>query len=695
MNLYDTDSALKSKRIKSNFGKGQLVPSQMSSSFGAEFNHLIETEHFNSNYWGLLDSYDKANKEIEDQFGLTLPNPLIDDMREEFGGKSKLDNFLYRLVESTKRGAGQTNISSYKEQVEWWNKEVEKIRNANPNAEFKDLNYFIDERAKKAQTNEFLISEMKRADRTFMEKYGKTTGAAALSYMTDAFFLQTLPLSFAYSVPRSLGGAMIKTAIMEGALEMGRMGIIQTAVQPYRKQLGLSYGFDQGLMNTLMAGLGGAVFAPATLGLFRAAAKGVKGVKPVYLSIDEMISKKYFPKRFIGKKLNQLLDQNPTWKKQPLHIVLSKINDKDLLDIFEDLPDVVKNNPDYQAASYNLKQAIIEANQNPYKNTAAGQRQHSANTKKAHEQAAVDEKIDVTDGPDVEVKQPDLEQEIINKQAEIAAREESLVLMQEDNVPIGLKKENLQPVKVLQKEINKNKKELKKLQKQLADSKKLPSSLETPKEPKVERFLNWLRKNKIKSDDYNIGDVRAILDKSILGFIKKGGYSLDDLVTKAREDGWLPPKPEGVDDVSINDVLDLISENPSHPRHAQELAEFDMNVNARDQQIDMLESAGYDPFSMSDVDVEIALQKIANKVDDQEIKLYKDENYLDEAYDNNFDEVMDFFDSKAIDENADVVLAMDDEGNVAQSVKAKDIKEEIQADKKALNELSKCKGLDV
>jgi len=695
MNLYDTDSALKSKRIKSNFGKGQLVPSQMSSSFGAEFNHLLETEHINSNYYGLLDSYDKANQEIEDQFGLTLPNPLIDDMREEIAGKSKFNTFMYYLVESQKKkGAGSTSISSYKEQVEWWNKEVEKIRNANPNAEFKDLNYFIDERAKKAQTNEFLISEMKRADRTFMEKYGKTTGAAALSYMTDPFFLQTLPLSFAYSVPRSLGGAMVKTAIMEGTLEMGRMGIIQSAVQPYRKQLGLSYGFDQGLMNTLMAGLGGAVFAPATLGLFRAAAKGIKGVKPTYLSVDEMISKKYFPKRFISNKLNKVFKNNPEYKKLPLHEVLQKINDKDLLDIFEELPDVVKNNPDYQAASYNLKQAIIEANQNPYKDTAAGQRQHSANTKKAHEQAAVDEKIDVTDGPDVEVKQPDLEQEIINKQAEIAAREESLVLMQEDNVPIGLKKENLKTEKTLQKEINKNKKELKKLQKQLADSQKLPSSLEAPKEPKVERFLNWLRKNKIKSDDYNIGDVRAILDKSTLGFIKKGGYSLDDLVTKAREDGWLPPKPEGVDDVSINDVLDLISENPSHPRHAQELAEFDMNVSARDQQIDMLESAGYDPFSMSDVDVKIALQKIANKVDDQEIKLYKDENYLDEAYDNNFDEVMDFFDSKAIDENADVVLAMDDEGK-ATTVKAKNIKEEIQADKKALNELSKCKGLDV
>ena len=695
MNLYDTDSALKSKRIKSNFGKAELVPSQMSSSFGAEFNHLLETEHINSNYYGLLDSYDKANQEIEDQFGITLPNPLIEDMREEIAGKSKFNTFMYYLVErEKKKGAGSTSISSYKEQVEWWNKEVEKIRNANPNAEFKDLNYFIDERAKKAQTNEFLISEMKRADRTFMEKYGKTTGAAALSYMTDPFFLQTLPLSFAYSVPRSLGGAMVKTAIMEGALETARMGIIQSAVQPYRKQLGLSYGFDQALMNTLMAGAGGAVFAPATLGLFRAAAKGVKGVKPVYLSIDEMISKKYFPKRFIGIKLNKLLDKNPSWRKQPLHIVLSKINDKDLLDIFEELPDVVKNNPDYQAASYNLKQAIIEANQNPYKDTAAGQRQHSANTKKAHEQAAVDEKIDVTDGPDVEVKQPDLEQQITNKEAEIAAREESLVLMQEDNVPIGLKKENLQPAKTLQKEINKNKKELKKLQKQLADSQKLPSSLEAPKEPKVERFLNWLRKNKIKSDDYNIGDVRAILDKSTLGFTKKGGYSLDDLVIKAREDGWLPSKPEGVDDVSINDVLDLISENPSHPRHAQELAEFDMNVSARDQQIDMLESAGYDPFSMSDVDVEIALQKIANKVDDQEIKLYKDENYLDEAYDNNFDEVMDFFDSKAIDENADVVLAMDDEGK-ATTVKAKNIKEEIQADKKALNELSKCKGLDV
>ena len=36
-----------------------------------------------------------------------------------------------------------------------------------------------------------------------------------------------------------------------------------------------------------------------------------------------------------------------------------------------------------------------------------------------------------------------------------------------------------------------------------------------------------------------------------------------------------------------------------------------------------------------------------------------------------------------------------DDGQVTQTMKAKDIKEEIQADKKALNELSKCKGLDV
>ena len=570
MNLYDTDSALKSKRIKSNFGKAELVPSQMSSSFGAEFNHLLETEHINSNYYGLLDSYDKANQEIEDQFGITLPNPLIDDMREEIAGKSKFNTFMYYLVESQKKkGAGSTSISSYKEQVEWWNKEVEKIRNANPNAEFKDLNYFIDERAKKAQTNEFLISEMKRADRTFMEKYGKTTGAAALSYMTDPFFLQTLPLSFAYSVPRSLGGAMVKTAIMEGTLEMGRMGIIQSAVQPYRKQLGLSYGFDQALMNTLMAGAGGAVFAPATLGLFRAAAKGVKGVKPVYLSVDEMISKKYFPKRFIGIKLNKLLDKNPSWRKQPLHIVLSKINDKDLLDIFEELPDVVKNNPDYQAASYNLKQAIIEANQNPYKDTAAGQQQHSANTKKAHEQAAVDEKIDVTDGPDVEIKetnQTELSKQIELKEAELAAAQ---ALLEDEtllDIPTFLRNQKLNKKSIEEINVIKLEKELKKLQKQLANSRKLPSSLETPKEPKVETFLQWLKKNKIDSQDADIADVGVILDKATFGYIKKGGYSLDQLLTRAREDGWLPPaKPGQPDDLSINDVLDLISENAARP----------------------------------------------------------------------------------------------------------------------------------
>mgnify|MGYP003132566306 CR=1 FL=1 len=702
MNLYDTDSALNIKRMRSNYQKAELIPSQMGDDFGKRFTHYLETEYSAADYYNLLDDYDNTNKEIEDKFGITLPNPLIDDMREEIAGDSFLNNFFYSLSRSAETGtpSGSVNIQSYKEQIEWWNKKVAEIVEQNPNVEFKNLNYFTEETKQKAQTSEFLIGQMNRANRTFMEKYGKSSLAGMSGYLLDPVFLQTLPLSFAYSVPRGLGGAMLKTAVMEGALETGRMGIIQASVQPYRKQLGLSYGIDQALMNMLMAGLGGAVFAPATIAAFRGVGVGARytttGVKKTYLSIDEMISKKFLKQRALGQQLNKILDSDPQIKTQPLHIAIQKLNDQDLLDIFEGLPSIVKDHPDYQMAAYNLRQAIQEQNQNPYKPGAEGEKLHSQNTKSAMNKTAVDEKIDVVDSPTVKTKQSDLQKEIELKEAEIKALESAIEEEDLLDIPTFLKRQKNKQLSESEKLLNKARKELKELKKiEKKLEPKLPQSLEAPKEPKVETFLQWLKKNKIDSQDADINEVGAILDKSTFGYTKKGGMSLDQVLTKAREEGWLPPKPEGIDDISINDLLDLMSDNPIHPRHADEIAKYNAEVDGINQQIQMLEEAGYDPMKMSDVDVEIAMQKIANKVDDTELKIYGDEKYLDEAYDNNFDEVMDFFDSKVVDENADIVMALDEDGQVTQTMKAKDIKEEIQADKKALNELSKCKGLDV
>ena len=701
MNLYDTESAKNIKRMRSEYQKGELLPSQLSPEFTTTLSHLLQTELSVSDYYNLLDDYDNANKEIKSRFNIDLPNPLIDDMRDEIAGDGFFNNFLYRLSRSAQTGtpSGQTNIQSYKEQVDWWNKEVEKIKQANPGVEFKGLEYFKEETRQKAQTNEFLIGQMRKANRTFFEKYGASTGAGMVNYMLDPVFLQTLPLSFAYSVPRGLAGAMLKTSVMEGVLETGRMGIIQASVQPYRKQLGLSYGLDQALMNTFMAGVGGAVFAPATIAAFRGIGVGGKyttqGIKKSYLSIDEMISQKIFKKRALGQQLNKILDNDPVLTQKPLHKVIQKLSDKDLLDIYEDLPPIVKDHPEYQAAAYNLRQAIQEQNQNPYGPGADGERLHSQNTKEAMDQVAGDEPINVIDNPEIKPKQSDLQKEIELKETEIKALESAIEEEDLLDIPTFLKRQKNKELSESEKSLKKAKrelKELKKIQKEIEP--KLPKSLEEPKEPKVETFLQWLRKNKIDSQDADLSEVGVYLDKQTFAYTKKGGYSLDQLVTKAREDGWLPPKPEGVDDISIQDLLTLIEENPIHQRHTDELLTYNQTVDGINQQIKMLEDAGYDPMRMSDVDVEIAMQKIANKVDDTELKLYNNEKYLDEAYDNNFDEVMDFFDSKTLDENADIVTTIDEDGNTA-VVKAKDIKEEIQAEKKALNELSKCKGLDV
>ena len=704
MQFHDQQNAINSKRIKSNYQKAQLLPVDKSEKFGLQFSHGLEFGQTSSSYWGMVDDYDSVNKEIKNAFGVDLPNPLIDPMAKELAGDNWFSNWAYYFSQSqSKKGAGQTTIGNYKDHIEWWNKEVEKLQQDNPNTNFNNLDYFMKAREKKAQTQEFLISEMQQASRGFMEKWGTSLGSGFLTYMTDPVVMTTLPLSFAYSVPRNLASAMLKTAIMEGALEFGRSGLVEAGVQPYKKQLGLSYGVDQALMNMFMATAGGAVLAPVTLAAFRGAGVGVKagyrGTKKAYLSIDEMISKNYFPQRFAGMELNKLIDGKTFKTNNSLHTILHQVDDETLLKIFDELPDNIKNNPEWKAAAYNLKQAIIEKNQNPYENTVAGNRQHSDNFKQAHEQVANDQPINVSEDATIALKKPDIAQAIKAKEAEISGLQSVLDDTVDDGVPLGLKKSEVKTQKAIKKEINQAKKELKELKDTLKNKfpdEKRPSGLEYPKEPKVQRFLNWLQKNKIKSDDYNIGDVRGILDKSTFRFIKKGGNSLDYLLTRAREDGWLPPaKPNQVDDLDINAVLDLISENPVHPSQTGKMIEYDMNVKAIDEQISVLEDAGYNINKMTNEDVDIAWQKVANRVDDQDLKKYSNEEYIDDFSQENFDEVMDFFDEKIIDPKQKFVMEVDAEGNPTKSMTAKQIKNDLQNEKTMLDELTKCKGVEV
>ena len=94
MNLYDTESAKNIKRMRSEYQKGELLPSQLSPEFSDTLSHLLQTELSISDYFNELDDYSNANQEIKNRFNIDLPNPLIDDMRDEIAGDGFFNNLL-------------------------------------------------------------------------------------------------------------------------------------------------------------------------------------------------------------------------------------------------------------------------------------------------------------------------------------------------------------------------------------------------------------------------------------------------------------------------------------------------------------------------------------------------------------------------------------------------------------------------
>ena len=691
MKFYDSSNALETKRIESNFARPSLTNTTSYELYGKLVEHNSEFLYSSAKYYNALDDYDKANEEIKEKFGVDLPNPLIDQIPQIADGNDYLYNFVRTKQQ---RGFGRVFISNYKDHIDYWNNEVSKLQEANPDIEFKTFNQYEEDRAKRAQTNEFLIGEMQKSSRGFMQKYGPTFGAGFRQYMTDPITAVSMPLSFAYSMPKGIAAATLKTGLFEGMLEFGRSSLIETGIQSQRKKLGLSYGTKQALTNIFAATVGGAVLGPAAYlgvrGIGAGAKPIVKSTAQGFMSANDLINQKLFPQRFIGKKLSKLINEKNF--NLPVDQIINELRIKDLSEIIEELPNSVRTNPKIKNAQYEINQSIIEQEQNPYTNTVEGQRQYDANVKTAMDQAATDKPIDIIDDPKVELKQPDLENKIAVAESKLAFFEEML-----DDLPDT---PQYKPQKTkIKKNIAKARKDIKFLKNELKEKfpdPELPPSLQPPKEPKFQTFRQWLLKNKIRPDDANIGDVKAILDKGYFRYTKKDGFSLDELLTRAREDGWLPPaRSNEVDDLDINSVLELIEENSIRSDDAAKLQEYNDNITAIEQTIRELEDADIDPMGMSDSQVDDALLKLNSSVDESDLVKFKDDDYIDEFSDDAFNDYVDFVEENKIPENTKLVQAIDDNGKTTESKTIGQIKKELEQEKRMLDELSKCEGLDL
>ena len=175
--------------------------------------------------------------------------------------------------------------------------------------------------------------------------YGKIGGyVGQAGVVFDPILLATLPIGFAYSVPRNFFAAAGKIAMIESILA----GTAETAIQygyvgEYRKELGfedqeveifgLKLSPEQAKIGA--ATLGGAIGGPALLGFFKGLGKGFDlagdGLKIIRDKLDEL------PIHRIKRMYNEVASKNPKLKSEPAEVVSkSTILDDD--NPFKDTP---------------------------------------------------------------------------------------------------------------------------------------------------------------------------------------------------------------------------------------------------------------------------------------------------------------------------------------------------------------------
>ena len=75
-------------------------------------------------------------------------------------------------------------------------------------------------------------------------------------------------------------------------------------------------------------------------------------------------------------------------------------------------------------------------------------------------------------------------------------------------------------------------------------------------------FLTWLNGNKISSSEPLVADLRVILDTTTFRYIKSGGYSIDDILIRMKEDGWVFEDDEQQTQLDHNTFFEFVENNP-------------------------------------------------------------------------------------------------------------------------------------
>jgi len=71
-------------------------------------------------------------------------------------------------------------------------------------------------------------------------------------------------------------------------------------------------------------------------------------------------------------------------------------------------------------------------------------------------------------------------------------------------------------------------------------------------------FLSWFAQNKLRSTDKWVSDLKCITDKGTFRYLSKTGYTSDQVVERAIEDGWFFVNWDQPPELTFQDVLDKV-----------------------------------------------------------------------------------------------------------------------------------------
>ena len=75
-------------------------------------------------------------------------------------------------------------------------------------------------------------------------------------------------------------------------------------------------------------------------------------------------------------------------------------------------------------------------------------------------------------------------------------------------------------------------------------------------------FLTWLNGKKICSSEPLVADLRIILDTNTFRYIKAGGYSIDDILIRMKEDGLVFENDDQQTQLDHNTFFEFVEKNP-------------------------------------------------------------------------------------------------------------------------------------